>query len=129
MKKILLSLLAGAALALLAGASTAQAQSPHRADKWAMRMARTQSWHRGYYNTAKGYAVPLVVPPTAHMQASWGWGVTHSETRPIYHQFHRSYPGYMGPGGEAIGMPLRGTPHWPSHTDQFGYYYIRGPWD
>ena len=43
---------------------------------------------------------------------------------PIYHQFRRSYPGPFAGGGQGF-YP---TPTWPSHTDQFGVYYVRGPW-
>jgi len=44
---------------------------------------------------------------------------------PLYHQFHRDYPGTMAIGGGAEIYP---TPFWPSHTDQLGVYPVRGPW-
>jgi hypothetical protein len=65
----------------------------------------------------------LVVPPTASMQTQWSWGVAQTRVMPTYHQFGRSYPGAVGYGGQ-----LHAPPAWPSHTDQFGVYYIRGPW-
>ena len=90
-----------------------------------LRFARTHSWHAPYYYTAFGRPVPLIVPPTAHMQSRQGWGVTYNTTTPIYHQFRRPW------SGPATGPAMGGyhaTPQWPSHTDQFGVYYIRGPW-
>ena len=65
-----------------------------------------------------------MVPPTATTSTSWAWGVAQSEVRHIPHQFRR--PFY---GEEVVQpYPLRPTPLWPSHTDQFGVYYVRGPW-
>ena len=112
------------AIALLAFCESADAGRPKRNDRWSLRFSRTQPWHAGYYHKAPGYPVPLVVPPTAQMQTSWGWGVSQSEMRNIYHQFRRPFPGYVEGG---MGN-LQQTPNWPSHTDQFGVYYIRGPW-
>ena len=51
-------------------------------------------------------------------------GVTQTEMMPIYHQFRRPYPG----DGAGMGVGFLSTPRWPSHTDQFGVYYVRGPW-
>lgn len=85
------------------------------------RPAQMQPWHGGYSNTQWGRPVALVVPPTARFETSWGWGVGHSEMRPLEHQFGRHDPG-------AGGGSFRSTPYWPSHTQQFGTYYIRGPW-
>jgi hypothetical protein len=31
----------------------------------------------------------------------------------------------MATGG---GAEIHPTPYWPSHTDQFGVYPVRGPW-
>jgi hypothetical protein len=67
--------------------------------------------------------VALVVPPTAENQAHLGWGVGATRVTPIEHQFGRGYPGPSQPGG-----PFYPTPPWPGGTDQFGDYYIRGPW-
>ena len=82
------------------------------------------AWHAGYYDPAWGAPLALVVPPTAYMQTKWGWGVGNSQMTTIDHQFGRSYPGPFEGGGAGV-VP---TPPWPSHTDQFGVYYIRGPW-
>lgn len=82
------------------------------------------SWHGGYYNVAWGMPVALVVPPTARVQIGWGWGVGNTRKSPINAQFQRNWPGPAGydPRG------FRPTPRWPSDTDQFGIYYVRGPW-
>ncbi len=107
-------------------ASRAEAIGPkERADKHARYQAQQMPWHGEYYHTAHGYAVPLVVPPTARTHTEWAWGVAQSEVTPIHHQFRRPYFGETE-GGE--GYPFRATPNWPSHTRQFGVYYVRGPW-
>ena len=121
LKKILL---AAAVAALLAPASQADAFEGFfgKSDRYARSMARTRPWHGNYYHTMTGYPIPLVVPPTANMETRWGWGVAQSTMTPIYHQFQRDYPGGGVQGG------LQPTPLHRSHTDQFGTYYIRGPW-
>ncbi len=112
------------AVTLVGWSSRAEAGRRARASRWGYRHAQTMPWHGGYYHTATGSPVALVVPPTAQSQMFWGWGVAQSGTRPIYHQFARPYPG-EAVGGEGQFSP---TPVWPSHTDQFGVYYVRGPW-
>jgi hypothetical protein len=81
-------------------------------------------WHGYYYHTGWGTPVALVVPPTAENQTHWGWGVGNTRITPIAPQFGRNYggPGWNVPGA------LLPTPRWPSDTDQFGVYYVRGPW-
>jgi hypothetical protein len=101
-----------------------EAGQPKIAERWALRHAQVTPWHGGYYNTQYGRPLALVVPPTATTYSSLSWGVAHTEVRPIHHQFRRPYPGDLG-APEATFLP---TPHWPSHTDQFGVYYVRGPW-
>ena len=86
--------------------------------------ASQTNWHGNYYDVAWGTPVALVVPPTAGYQTKWSWGVGNTEVVPIYHQFGRSYPGAGAAGGAAF-LP---TPAWPNSTDQFGVYYVRGPW-
>ncbi len=86
--------------------------------------ASQTNWHGNYYDVAWGTPVALVVPPTAGRQTKWSWGVGNTEVVPIYHQFGRSYPG-PGAGGGTAFLP---TPVWPGSTDQFGVYYVRGPW-
>ncbi|GIW91270.1 MAG: hypothetical protein KatS3mg109_1702 [Pirellulaceae bacterium] len=104
--------------------ATAWAGQPKIAERWALRHASVAPWHGSYYHTAYGRPVPLVVPPTATTYSSLSWGVARTETRPIYHQFRRPYPGDVV-SAEGVFLP---TPAWPSHTDQFGVYYVRGPW-
>jgi hypothetical protein len=92
--------------------------------------ARRSAWHGPWVHTQWGWPVALAVPPTAHMQTSWGWGVGNTQMKPIYHQFGPSAGnpwGLMGPPG-VVGGPLLPTPYWPSHTDQFGVYYVRAPY-
>jgi len=86
--------------------------------------APSTPWHGGYYHTCYGMPVALVVPPTAELQTNWGWGVGNTRVTPIWHQFRRNYPGpaYYRDGA------FRPTPAWPSDTNQFGVYYVRGPW-
>ena len=80
-------------------------------------------WVGNYYHTMWGQPVALVVPPTAELQTHWNWGVAQTRVTPIWPQFGRDYPGpYAG------GRGFLPTPKWPSSTDQFGVYYVRGPW-
>lgn len=88
--------------------------------------ASARPWHGQYAYTPVGGPVALVVPPTADTIAAWGWGVTSSEVRPLYHQFGQADPGGAMIYGE--NSPWLPTPVWPSHTDQFGVYPVRGPW-
>ncbi|MEN6457991.1 MAG: hypothetical protein ABFC63_03610 [Thermoguttaceae bacterium] len=90
------------------------------------RQSQTYPWHGAYYDSAWGVPVAVVVPPNAESQTHWGWGVGATRVRPIQHQFERAYPGSPEAGG--IGNRFLPTPRWPSSTDQFGDYYIRGPW-
>ncbi len=123
MKKMLLSLVVAAAT-LLVLSPQAEAGRRKVANRWSARIAQTMPWHADYYYAPWGNPVPLVVPPTAQMQTTLGWGVAQSGMQPIHHQFGRAYPGQTAGARGA----LRGTPRWPSHTDQFGVYYVRGPW-
>ncbi|MFO0872156.1 MAG: hypothetical protein U0935_24785 [Pirellulales bacterium] len=122
-RMFLLSTLVAVA-AVIGGAHDAQAGPRRRAEQHNQYVSQRMPWHGEYYHTASGYAVPLIVPPTARSSTEWSWGVAQSSVMPIYHQFR---PGYPGDGVMADG-DLRPTPPWPSHTRQFGVYYIRGPW-
>ena len=66
----------------------------------------------------------VVVPPNVNMMRSQGWGVCGSQMMPLYSQYGTAYPGAVA------GSPVRflTRPAAPSNTQQFGYYYIRGPW-
>ncbi|MFT5526629.1 MAG: hypothetical protein ACI9HK_004606 [Pirellulaceae bacterium] len=125
MKKYLLPLLALLLVATIS--NVVQAENWRRGERLAQHYQGTRAWHGPYYQEEWGAPLPLVVPPTARMSTSWSWGVAQSEVRPIYHQFQRNYPGqYESHGGAQQGF--QPTPQWPSHTDQFGVYYIRSPW-
>jgi len=119
-------LLTVAVLGMLAVGLAGSAESWERGPIMGMACCRAQSqtWHGGYYNAAWGMPVALVVPPTAATQTHWGWGVATTRLTPIRHQFQRDYP---GPGYYEAGA-FKPTPPWPNDTDQFGVYYIRGPW-
>lgn len=93
-------------------------------DVWNRNFAADRPWHGPYYHIQYGQPVALVVPPTAHMRQTYSWGVSQNKMMPIHHQFGRSA---SSPGALPHGS-FRPTPAWPSHTDQFGVYYVRGPW-
>lgn len=92
---------------------------------WNLYQASQRAWHGKYYNAQWGRPLALVVPPTAANQVSWGWGVGSTTITPIYHQFGRGNPATYPPGAWSRFHP---TPYWPTHTDQFGVDYVRGPW-
>jgi hypothetical protein len=100
-----------------------------KSDWIAQQRAATMSWHAGYYHTEYGAPLALVVPPQSAAHTRWSWGVAQSTMMPLYHQFERPYPGPVG-GSEfgGAGGAVLPTPRWPSHTDQFGVYPVRGPW-
>lgn len=91
---------------------------------WNLNYAQNRPWHGNYYNQSYGHPTALVVPPTVSMRQTYSWGVSQNLTHPVYHQYGRnaSSPGAAGRG------QFQPTPNWPSHTDQFGVYYVRGPW-
>lgn len=82
-------------------------------------------WHGPYYHTEWGMPVALVVPPTAERQVHWGWGIGNTRITPIWSQYSLGYPVPPAPFGPAAIYP---TPPQPTDLDQFGVYYIRGPW-
>lgn len=113
------------AIAFAVQAPEAKAGDPYAMTQvWAHNYAMDRPWHGQYYNQNYGRPLALVVPPTAHMRQTLSWGVSQNKTYPIYHQFGRSA---NSPGAGSRGQ-FRATPNWPSHTDQFGVYYVRGPW-
>jgi hypothetical protein len=130
-KPFLTQTLLAAGLLIVAWQTPALAIHPHHghharhADIMARYYAAQRPWHGPYAYTPYGTPISLVVPPNSKMHTSYAWGVSQSEMIPIYHQFHRDFPGPRAfPGGAQI-LP---TPYWPSHTDQFGVYPVRGPW-
>ncbi|MBN1588122.1 MAG: hypothetical protein JW888_01255 [Pirellulales bacterium] len=124
MKRTMILTIAIVALIATAVADTAQAGEGSLLGYYARFRAKRQAWNGDYYSAAWGMPVALVVPPTAERQVDWGWGVGNTRVTPIYHQFHRNYP---GPGEYSRSM-YSPTPAWPSDTRQFGVYYVRGPW-
>ncbi len=96
-----------------------------RVQNWNYNQAGQYSWHGNYYHRQWGQPLALVVPPTASYQTRYSWGVGQTTSLPIYHQYGRPNPGGgAGPGGAGLSP----TPYWPSNTDQFGVYPVRGPW-
>jgi hypothetical protein len=93
--------------------------------QWNMAQASGLPWHGNYYNAQYGAPVALVVPPTAGYITNYSWGVGNTSSTPIYHQFARPYP---GAASGSKGGSFHATPLWPSNTNQFGYYPVRGPW-
>lgn len=95
---------------------------------WGHNYTRVQSgppmtWHGPYLNTEYGAPVALVVPPKVEWYGSYSWGMPASHSYRIRDQFERGYyDGYQG----MPGAPMY-TPVWPSSTEQFGVYYVRGP--
>ena len=122
MKRVLLSSLLALVASILT-AETASAGWPGSHQAWAAWRGQSLPWHNSYYHAAYGEPIALVVPPTAEYQSQYGWGVGATRVTPIYHQFGRAYPGVSGAYGY-----FYPTPAWPSDTNQFGVYYIRGPW-
>ena len=124
MKRFLLLALVATTLIVGGLAGESRAEPRRRADRNAHYQAQRMPWHGEYYHTASGYPVPLVVPPTANSSTEWSWGVAQSGVYPIYHQYRRGFTGdCFGADGS-----FHPTPAWPSHTRQFGVYYIRSPW-
>lgn len=113
------------AIVLAAGTPVLQAVELCCSSRLAYSRAQMYTWHGNYYHGAYGAPVALVVPPVAGRQTDYHWGVAGYRTSPIYPQFGRGYPGYYVSGSPAYFLP---TPRWPSDTNQFGVYYVRGPW-
>lgn len=125
MKRYILSVLAVVAMATSVSVPSAQATDPYAyTQRWSNRVAAQRPWHGNYYYLPYGQPTALIVPPTAHMRQTLSWGVSQNLMYPLNHQFGRnaSSPGGLAPGS------FQAAPPWPSHTDQFGVYYVRGPW-
>lgn len=125
MKRNLLFALAVVALSTFTATNDTQGGDPYAYTQlWSNNVASQRAWHGNYYYLPYGQPTALVVPPTAHMRQTYSWGVSQNLMYPLNHQFGRNatFPGAQAPGS------YQSTPHWPSHTDQFGVYYVRGPW-
>lgn len=127
MRPLTLCLAIGAVIAIASLTDNASAGGKTRTwqDIKARRYANDTPWHGPYYHKEYSAPVALVVPPTAAAHTQWSWGVAQTRVMPTYHQFGRAYPGTAP--GEYQGQ-LYPTPAWPSNTDQFGVYPVRGPW-
>jgi hypothetical protein len=93
-----------------------------KGDYWAQNQSMQRPWHGEYYYLRTGQPTALIVPPTVVMQQNYSWGVSQNTMTPVYHQFSGHAP--TGSGGGIF----KATPYWPSHTNQFGVYPVRGPW-
>lgn len=132
MKRLLLSTCLILALGTLAQDRSASAGDRRREKQAAYeqmqadaaKRAETYSWHGDYYHTGWGTPVALVVPPTVMRQTNYSWGVGGFRVNPIDHQYGAVYPGPLG--GDPV--QFMSTPTWPTDTNQFGVYYVRGPW-
>lgn len=96
-----------------------------RIHQWNASQASMRSWHGGYNYWQYQAPTALVVPPTAAFHTEYAWGVGQTRSMPIYHQFGRENAG----GGVIGGEGFSNTPYWPSSTQQFGVYPVRGPWE
>ena len=124
MKRLLLIALAAAVLVAMVQTGTVAAGEGTLKGFVSQRRAQHYPWHGAYYHAGWGMPVAQLVPPTAEHQTHWGWGVGNTRVTTIRHKFGRDYP---GPGSYRFGM-FHPTPPWPSDTDQYGVYYVRGPW-
>ncbi|OYP31685.1 hypothetical protein [Rhodopirellula sp. MGV] len=124
MRKLLLLLACVATFSVATSDDASAVGRKSMTQRWSHNFAMDRPWHGGYYQQNYNQPLAVVVPPTAHMRTNYAWGVSQNTMYPIHHQFGRSAPGI----GAAPAGQLRPTPAWPSHTDQFGYYYIRAPW-
>jgi hypothetical protein len=126
MRRTQLLLVACLAAGVLAGSAQARNRTTvHQqvhADRGAQWFNANHSWHGAYSNVQWGHPVAVIVPPTATMQTEYSWGVGRTQMLPIRHQFARPVAVLGGSG------PLPPSPHWPSRTQQLGYYGVRGPW-
>ena len=95
----------------------------HRAKKLDRFYSNNYTWHGGYYNSAYGTPVAVLMPPTVTMQTNYGWGVGNTRISRIRGRFGSEYSGHVqGDTG------FRPRPAWPTDTTQYGLYYVRGPW-
>jgi len=124
MRRLLLPVLSLLIVGLML-AGVGQAREPRCKSTHSCKTDRcARPWHGAYYHTAWGTPVVQLVPPNVELQTHWGWGVGNTYVTPICSQFSRCWPGQPVYDRSLF----RPTPPWPSHTDQFGAYYMRGPW-
>ena len=81
-------------------------------------------WNAGYYDVAWGMPMAVVVPPIAHKQSNYHWGVGGYRVDHVGAQFYSECPGPASLYNQRWYMP---APPQPSDTAQMGDYYVRGP--
>ena len=123
-RRIILAVCAAASLVIATGTEASASDPLAKAQVWSYNFSMNRPWHGNYYHQMYGQPLALVVPPTISMRQTYSWGVSQNLMYPVHHQFWRSA---NSPGAAARGS-FYATPQWPSHTDQFGVYYVRGPW-
>lgn len=125
MKKLILSLVV-IATALMVQTDSADGEGPLRRLRrfYTPQNRAATPWHGQYYNATYGMPQAMVLPPNVNTMRSYGWGVCGSQMMPVYSQYGAAYPGTTS----GVGSHFFPTPNPPSNTQQFGIYYIRGPW-
>jgi hypothetical protein len=82
------------------------------------------SWAAGYYDTAYGMPLAVLVPPTARWQTNYSWGVGGTRISRVGATFESQYPGPASYYNRGYYLP---APPQPTDTMQMGDYYVRGP--
>ena len=134
MKKMLL-MAAWSVAALLAMSGSAQAQCQDCGNGGGNGRLfggnRGPTWHGAYAHSEYGGPVALAVPHRARKHTNYFWGNPSSNTTHIRSRFAAGAGGGECGNGGGYGGGYSGgiypTPAWPSHTDQFGVYYVRVP--
>ena len=132
-KMLLMAFWSVAALLAMSGSAQAQCQGCGDGGRGGLFSGNHgPTWHGAYAHSEYGGPVALAVPHRARKHTNYFWGNPSSNTTHIRSRFHAGgggecggYGGGNGGGGYAGG--IYPTPAWPSHTDQFGVYYVRVP--
>ena len=122
--KFICSLFVIVMIGMFATSDTAQAKKRHRVNQWERQRANVTPWNGAYRHQAYSTPLAVIVPPTAASSRLLGWGVSKNVVAPLYHQYQLGAP---QPSQAGFG-PYKSLPMYPSSSDQFGAYYIRGPW-
>jgi hypothetical protein len=129
MKTFRIVMTVGCLAAALAAARSALAFEPgvnlggEFRDKVAAKRAAAGSWHQFYYDPAWGMPTALVVPPTVCHQFNYSWGAGGTRISRVPYQFSQQP---LPPTVYNVRLYVP-TPPWPTRTEQFGDYYVRGP--
>ena len=123
-QKLAFSIFVVVLIGMFSMTDTAQAKKRHRMNQWERNHANATPWNGMYRHQASSTPLAVIVPPTAVTSRSWGWGVSKSVVTPLYHQYQLNAPNTQG----ASSGPYKTLPLFPSSSDQYGTYYIRGPW-